>query len=40
MLKRSNVNQLEKRSLVTDKQVMSCKNRMNTFAFVGDIDGR
>ena len=38
VLKRSNVNQLEQRKLLSDKQVSTCKNRMNTFAFVGDLN--
>eukprot|EP00877_Chromochloris_zofingiensis_P013823 jgi/Chrzof1/8695/Cz03g20240.t1 len=37
ILRRSNVGVLEKDKLVTDKQVESCKRRMNTFGFVGDL---
>lgn len=31
---------LQQRGVVTDKQVSDCKNRMNTFAFVGSIDSK
>ncbi|KAF8062934.1 hypothetical protein HT031_003773 [Scenedesmus sp. PABB004] len=37
ILRRSNFNVLEREKLVTDKQVESCKKRMNTFGFVGDL---
>eukprot|EP01024_Parvocaulis_polyphysoides_P073769 TRINITY_DN9512_c0_g3_i2.p1 TRINITY_DN9512_c0_g3~~TRINITY_DN9512_c0_g3_i2.p1 ORF type:complete len:270 (+),score=18.45 TRINITY_DN9512_c0_g3_i2:31-810(+) len=38
VLRRSNYNVLEKRSLVNNKEVESCKKNMNTFAFVGDLE--
>lgn len=38
VLRRSNVNVLESRGLVKGQEVNACKNRMNTFAFVGDLD--
>lgn len=37
ILRRSNVNVLEREHLVTGKQVDQCKKRMNTFGFVGDL---
>lgn len=37
VLRRSNVNILEKDKLVTPREVESCKKRMNTFGFVGDL---
>lgn len=30
---------LEQKKLVTSQQVNECKNRMNTFAFTGNLDG-
>lgn len=39
VLRRSNFSVLEREKLVTDKQVESCKRRMNTFGFVGDLRG-
>ncbi|GIL77014.1 hypothetical protein Vretimale_3265 [Volvox reticuliferus] len=38
ILRRSNVNVLEGKKLVTSQQVDTCKRAMNTFAFVGDLD--
>lgn len=38
VLRRANVQVLESRGLVSTKQVQSCKNRMNTFAYVGDLN--
>ncbi|EFJ41546.1 hypothetical protein VOLCADRAFT_107632 [Volvox carteri f. nagariensis] len=38
ILRRSNVNVLEGKKLVSSQQVDSCKRSMNTFAFVGDLD--
>jgi hypothetical protein len=37
ILRRSNFNVLERQQLVDAKQVDSCKKRMNTFGFVGDL---
>uniref|UniRef100_A0A383WLA3 Uncharacterized protein n=1 Tax=Tetradesmus obliquus TaxID=3088 RepID=A0A383WLA3_TETOB len=37
ILRRSNFNVLEREKLVDSKQVESCKKRMNTFGFVGDL---
>lgn len=37
VLRRANVRALESRNLITPEQVKSCKNRMNTFAYVGDL---
>jgi len=37
VLRRSNVNVLEQRKLVNPSEVDSCKKRMNTFAYVGDL---
>ena len=37
ILRRSNVNVLERRKLVSKDTVESCKKGMNTFAFVGDL---
>ncbi|KAI8470799.1 MAG: hypothetical protein J3K34DRAFT_385131 [Monoraphidium minutum] len=39
VLRRSNFSVLEREKLVSDKQVESCKKRMNTFGFVGDLSG-
>ncbi|KXZ41191.1 hypothetical protein GPECTOR_669g799 [Gonium pectorale] len=38
ILRRSNVNVLENKKLVSPQQVDTCKRSMNTFAFVGDLD--
>ncbi|GAB4818908.1 hypothetical protein N2152v2_005954 [Parachlorella kessleri] len=38
VLRRSNVNVLESRSLVTSQEVQACKRNMNTFAFVGNLN--
>jgi Protein of unknown function (DUF3172) len=38
VLRRSNVGVLERNKLVTPKEVNNCKMRMNTFAFVGDLE--
>lgn len=40
ILRRSNVNVLEKRGLVKDKEVDLCKRGMNTFAYVGDLNNQ
>ena len=37
VLRRANVGILERENLVERKDVDSCKNRMNTFAFTGDL---
>ena len=37
ILRRSNVNVLERRKLVSKEAVETCKKSMNTFAFVGDL---
>ena len=37
ILRRSNVNVLERRKLVSKETVETCKKSMNTFAFVGDL---
>lgn len=39
VLRRANVNVLERRGLVDGSQVSACKRNMNTFAFVGDLEG-
>lgn len=39
VLRPSNVvSQLEKRNLINEKEVRSCKQNMNTWAFVGDLN--
>jgi len=38
VLRQSSVNVLEKRKLVSDKEVSACTRSSNTFAFVGDLD--
>ena len=40
VLRRANFNVLESRGLVDGQQVQACKRNMNTFAFVGDLEGR
>ena len=37
VLRRANVGILESENLVDKKEVESCKQRMNTFAFTGDL---
>ena len=37
VLRRANVGILERENLVERKDVEMCKNRMNTFAFTGEI---
>lgn len=39
VLRRANFNVLERRGLVDNQQVAACKRNMNTFAFVGDLEG-
>jgi hypothetical protein len=39
VLRRANFNVLERRGLVDGQQVAACKRNMNTFAFVGDLEG-
>ncbi|KAL4433038.1 hypothetical protein ABPG77_006465 [Micractinium sp. CCAP 211/92] len=39
VLRRANFNVLERRGLVDSQQVQACKRNMNTFAFVGDLEG-
>ena len=39
VLRRANFNVLESRNLVDTTQVQACKRNMNTFAFVGDLEG-
>ncbi|CCQ48928.1 DUF3172 domain-containing protein [Crocosphaera watsonii WH 8501] len=38
VLRRSNMNLLEQKRLITSEQARSCRNRMNTFGFVGSLD--
>lgn len=38
VLRRSNFNVLERQKLVDNQEVESCKRRMNTFGFVGDLN--
>eukprot|EP00192_Tetraselmis_astigmatica_P018401 CAMPEP_0117680540 /NCGR_PEP_ID=MMETSP0804-20121206/18417_1 /TAXON_ID=1074897 /ORGANISM="Tetraselmis astigmatica, Strain CCMP880" /LENGTH=238 /DNA_ID=CAMNT_0005490065 /DNA_START=237 /DNA_END=953 /DNA_ORIENTATION=+ len=38
VLRRANVNVLENRKLIRQSEVESCKKRMNTFAYVGDLE--
>lgn len=40
VLRRNNWAILEQRKLVTSQQVNDCKNRMNTFAFTGVLEGK
>ena len=41
VLSQSNIVQvLEKRKLINDAEVRSCKKNMNTWAFVGDLDSQ
>ena len=39
VMRRSNIGLLEKKSLVTKGEVAACTKNMNTFAFVGDLEG-
>ncbi|CAL8462936.1 g2470 [Coccomyxa elongata] len=39
VLRRANIGLLEKKKLVTDKEVGACTKNMNTFGFVGDLNG-
>ena len=39
VLRRNNWAILEQRKLVTSEQVRDCKNRMNTFGFIGPLEG-
>ena len=38
VLRRSNMNLLEQKRLITSEQARNCRNRMNTFGFVGSLD--
>jgi hypothetical protein len=40
VLRRNNWSVLEQRKLVTSEQVGQCKNRMNTFGFIGTLEGK
>ena len=40
VLRRTNWSLLEQKSLVSSEQVRDCKRRMNTFGFVGVLDGK
>jgi len=40
VLRRTNWSILEKQSLVSSEQVKDCKRRMNTFGFVGALEGK
>lgn len=40
VLRRTNWSLLEQKSLVSSEQVRDCKRRMNTFGFVGTLDGQ
>lgn len=40
VLRRTNWSLLEQRNLVSSEQVRDCKRRMNTFGFVGNLDGQ
>jgi hypothetical protein len=40
VLRRNNWAILEQQKLVTSQQVSECKNRMNTFAFTGPLEGK
>jgi len=39
VLRRNNWSLLERRNLVDGQNFRQCKNRMNTFAFIGDLNG-
>ncbi|KAK9907591.1 hypothetical protein WJX75_006634 [Coccomyxa subellipsoidea] len=39
VLRRANIGLLEKKKLVTDREVGACTKNMNTFGFVGDLNG-
>ncbi len=40
VLRRSNMNLLEQKRLITSEQARDCRNRMNTFGFVGSLDSK
>ncbi|MEL6928922.1 MAG: DUF3172 domain-containing protein [Cyanobacteria bacterium J06600_6] len=40
VLRRTNWSILEKQSLVSSEQVRDCKRRMNTFGFIGALEGK
>jgi len=40
VVRRSNIGLLERKALVTAPEVAACTKNMNTFAFVGDLDGQ
>ena len=40
VLRRTNWTLLEQKKLVSSEQVRDCKRRMNTFGFVGNLDGK
>ena len=40
VLRRTNWSLLEQKNLVSSEQVRDCKRRMNTFGFVGNLDGK
>ena len=40
VLRRSNWSVLEKRELLSKTQAADCLRNMNTFAFVGDLEGQ
>ena len=40
VLRRTNWSLLEQKNLVSSEQVRDCKRRMNTFGFVGNLDGQ
>ncbi|MEL6582090.1 MAG: DUF3172 domain-containing protein, partial [Cyanobacteria bacterium J06621_12] len=40
VLRRTNWSILEKQSLVSSEQVKDCKRRMNTFGFIGPLEGQ
>ena len=40
VLRRTNWSLLEQKKLVSSEQVRDCKRRMNTFGFVGNLDGK
>lgn len=39
VLRNSNWEVLRQRNLITSEQIRDCKNRMNTFGFIGPLDG-
>ncbi|WP_107670256.1 DUF3172 domain-containing protein [Cyanothece sp. BG0011] len=40
VLRRSNMNLLEQKRLITSEQARDCRNRMNTFGFVGSLESK